>query len=55
MRTLDTLDNYISEMENISNGRPFDENEAIMVQVDAVTVLLYDILQDFVRVEIELA
>lgn len=56
LRTLDTLDNYISEMEkNISNGRPFDENEAIMVQVDAVTVLLYDILQDFVRVEIELA
>ena len=56
LRTLDTLDNYISEMEkNISNGRPFDENEAIMVQVDAVTVLLYAILQDFVRVEIELA
>ena len=56
LRTLDTLDHYISEMEsNISNGRPFDENEAIMIQVDAVTVLLYDILQDFVRVEIELA
>ena len=56
LRTLDTLDNYISEMEsNIANGRPFDENEAIMVQVDAVTVLLYAILQDFVRVEIELA
>ena len=56
LRTLDTLDNYISEMEsNIANGRPFAENEAIMVQVDAVTVLLYAILQDFVRVEIELA
>ena len=40
---------------NIANGRPFAENEAIMVQVDAVTVLLYAILQDFVRVEIELA
>ena len=56
LRTLDTLDNYIFEMEsNIANERPFDENEAIMVQVDAVTVLLYAILQDFVRVEIELA
>ena len=56
LRTLDTLDHYISEMEsNIANGRPFAENEAIMVQVDAVTVLLYAILQDFVRVEIELA
>lgn len=56
LRTLDTLDHYISEMEsNITNGRPFAENEAIMVQVDAVTVLLYAILQDFVRVEIELA
>ncbi|WP_319469113.1 sensor histidine kinase [uncultured Trichococcus sp.] len=56
LRTLDTLDNYISEMENnIANERPFAENEAIMVQVDAVTVLLYAILQDFVRVEIELA
>lgn len=56
LRTLDTLDNYIFEMEsNIANGRPFAENEAIMVQVDAVTVLLYAILQDFVRVEIELA
>ena len=56
LRTLDTLDHYISKMEsNIANERPFDENEAIMVQVDAVTVLLYAILQDFVRVEIELA
>jgi two-component system sensor histidine kinase YesM len=56
LRTLDTLDHYISEMEsNIANERPFDENETIMVQVDAVTVLLYAILQDFVRVEIEIA
>lgn len=56
LRTLDTLEHYISKMEsNIANERPFDENEAIMVQVDAVTVLLYAILQDFVRVEIELA
>lgn len=56
LRTLDTLDKYISEMErNIQNERPVDENEAIMVQVDAVTVLLYAILQDFVRVEIEIA
>ena len=56
LRTLDTLDKYISEMErNIQNERLVDENEAIMVQVDAVTVLLYAILQDFVRVEIEIA
>lgn len=56
LRTLDTLDKYITEMKtNILAEKPFDENEAIMVQVDAVTVLLYDILQDFVRVEIELA
>lgn len=56
LRTLDTLDHYISEMEsNITDERPFAENEAIMVQVDAVTVLLYAILQDFVRVEIEIA
>jgi len=56
LRTLDTLDKYIAGMKtNILAEKPFDENEAIMVQVDAVTVLLYDILQDFVRVEIELA
>lgn len=56
LRTLDTLDHYISDLEtNIVNERPVDENETIMVQVDAVTVLLYAILQDFVRVEIEIA
>lgn len=56
LRTLDTLDKYVAEMKaNILSEKPVDENEAIMVQVDAVTVLLYAILQDFVRVEIELA
>lgn len=55
-RTIDTLQNYEDQLiKNIENERPNAENESIMNQVDSVTQLLSEILQDFVRVEIGVA
>lgn len=56
LRVLDTLKHYQAEIiANIENNEPIAKNEEIMNQIDAVTQLLADILQDFVRVEINLA
>ncbi len=56
LRTIDTLEDYQNELINNILAKDFmDTNEEIINQVDSVTQLLSDILQDFVRVEIDLA
>lgn len=55
-RTLDTMEKYLDKiLDNVKLEQPVEENELIMLQIDSVNQLLYDILQDFVRVEINLA
>lgn len=55
-RTIDTIQTYLDEMIlNIQTEQPVAKNDIIMVQIDSVTQLLYDVLQDFVQLEIELA
>lgn len=55
-RTLDTLEDYQAQViQNIADEEPMKKNEEIMVQIDDVTQLLYGVLQDFVKVEIDLA
>mgnify|MGYP000635876586 CR=1 FL=1 len=56
LRTIDTLEDYQAELIHHILAEDFmDTNEQIINQVDSVTQLLSDILQDFVRVEIDLA
>ncbi|MGC2924924.1 two-component system sensor histidine kinase, partial [Enterococcus faecium] len=56
LRTIDTQEDYQNELINNILAKDFmDTNEEIFNQVDSVTQLLSDILQDFVRVEIDLA
>lgn len=56
LRTIDTLEDYQNELiTNIRAEDSIEKNEQIINEVDAVTQLLSAILQDFVRVEIDLA
>ncbi|KAF1296188.1 ATP-binding protein [Enterococcus sp. JM4C] len=56
LRTLDTMEKYLEKiLENVTLEKPVQENEVIMEQIDSVNQLLYDILQDFVHVEIDIA
>lgn len=56
LRILDTLEDYQQQIiENINLQDSVAKNEEIMYQVDNVTILLSDILQEFVRTEINLA
>lgn len=55
-RTLDTIQTYLDEMiHNLQTEQPVAENENVLAQIDSVNQLLDDVLQDFVKVEIELA
>lgn len=55
-RTLDTIQTYLDDMiDNLQTEQPVAENEAVLAQIDSVNQLLDDVLQDFVKVEIELA
>ncbi|MBP1042743.1 histidine kinase [Vagococcus sp. BWB3-3] len=55
-RTLDTIQTYLDEMiHNLQTEEPVAKNETTLAQIDSVNQLLDDVLQDFVKVEIELA
>lgn len=55
-RTLNTIQGYLDEIIiGIQTEQPVAQNEEIMVQVESVNQLLYDVLQEFVQLEIDLA
>lgn len=54
--TLETLESYVVKIgENIESNRPVRENEAILGEIRSVSDLLYDIIQQFVASEMEIA
>jgi len=55
--TLETLESYVDQIGyNIANNRPVHENEEILrEQISSVSELLYDLIQQFVAAEIEIA
>lgn len=54
--TLETLDSYVDQIgENIVESRPISENEELLGEILAVSDLLYDIIQQFVAAEMEIA
>lgn len=56
LRVIDTLENYQNDiLKNISLEESYEKNVDIMNDVEGVTQLLSDILQEFVRIEINSA
>lgn len=56
LRTLDTLETYSNLLvANLETEKPVAENEEIMLQIEAINLLLYDLVQDFIQVEIQMA
>ncbi|MBL1229626.1 sensor histidine kinase [Enterococcus sp. BWB1-3] len=56
LRIIDSLENYQTKIfENLTQENSYEKNKEIMIQVESVTQLLSDILQEFVRIEINLA
>ncbi|MHC5216590.1 sensor histidine kinase [Enterococcus sp. LJL128] len=56
LRIIDTLENYQEDiLNNLTKENSYEKNKEVMVQVESVTQLLSDILQEFVRIEINLA
>ncbi|MBN1891165.1 MAG: sensor histidine kinase [Clostridiales bacterium] len=54
--TLETLESYVDKIgDNIANDRPIRENEEILGEIRSVSDLLYDIIQQFVASEMEIA
>ena len=54
--TLETLESYVDKIgENIENNRPVLENEEMLGEIRSVSDLLYDIIQQFVASEMEIA
>lgn len=56
LRTLKNLENYQAQIvDNISLQNSYEKNTEIMTQVNSINQLLSEILQEFVRIEINLA
>ncbi|MGC6770103.1 sensor histidine kinase [Enterococcus sp. LJL51] len=56
LRIIDTLENYQEDiLNNLTKENSYEKNKEVMVQVESITQLLSDILQEFVRIEINLA
>ncbi|MBL1225794.1 sensor histidine kinase [Enterococcus sp. BWR-S5] len=56
LRIIDSLESYQEDiLTNLSKENSYEKNKEVMVQVESVTQLLSDILQEFVRIEINLA
>ncbi len=54
--TLETLESYVDKIgDNIKDNRPVRENEQILIEIRSVSDLLYDIIQQFVASEMEIA
>jgi two-component system sensor histidine kinase YesM len=54
--TLATLEGYVDKIGvNIAGGRPVHENEVILGEISSVGELLYDVIQEFVAAETEIA
>ncbi|TDW20537.1 two-component system sensor histidine kinase YesM [Breznakia blatticola] len=56
LRTIETIEGYLEDIiYNLQNEVPVKENEDIMKQIVSVNDLLYSVLQDYVRLEINMA
>lgn len=56
LRTLQTIEDYLEKIiYNIENKKPVKDNEEIMEQIVSVNDLLYSVLQEYVRMEINYA
>ncbi|WP_086349542.1 sensor histidine kinase [Candidatus Enterococcus clewellii] len=56
LRIIDSLEGYQEDiLTNLSKENSYEKNKEVMVQVESVTQLLSDMLQEFVRIEINLA
>lgn len=54
--TLDTIEGYVDEIgQNIAENRPVRENEEILGEIRLVSENLYDVIQQFVAAEMEIA
>ncbi len=54
--TLETIEGYVAKVgENIAGNRPVHENEQILGEISSVSELLYDVIQQFVAAEMEIA
>ncbi len=54
--TLETLESYVDAIgENIAENRPVRNNEKILREITSVSELLYDVIQEFVAAEMEIA
>lgn len=56
LRIIDSMESYQEDiLNNLSEENSYEKNKEAMTQVESVTQLLSDILQEFVRIEINLA
>ncbi|MGM9903454.1 hypothetical protein A5844_000634 [Enterococcus sp. 10A9_DIV0425] len=56
LRSLDNITNYLDKIiKNIQQQKSFEENQALMAHVESAVKLSHDILQDFVKIEIDVA
>ncbi|MBO1301094.1 MULTISPECIES: sensor histidine kinase [unclassified Enterococcus] len=56
LRSLDNVTDYLDKIiENIQQKKAFAENQALMLHVESAVKLAHDILQDFVKIEIDTA
>ena len=54
--TLETIESYVDKVGvNIANNGPVRVNEQILGEISSVSELLYDVIQDFVAAEMEIA
>ena len=54
--TLETIEDYVDQVgENIANNGPVRVNEQILGEISSVSELLYDVIQEFVAAEMEIA